>query len=466
MARQNINYGVNPNDGTGDTLRNAMDKINDNFIELYNSDSQNINITDAGIVNTEINGNIVLDVNGTGTVQTTQGIRVNTGFENSNSIFYAQDGTDLLTIDVANKRLAINKPTASATIDVNGTAIFSGNVRASSSLIVGTNINDRLTLNARIFGNIIPGITSNIGEAGNSWAALYADTLFVNQINASTNISANNITATQFTGDLVGQLVTNDDIILNNGILSTRINTQTLTGPRQIDFPDLSGIVVTKNSGRMSGPYGSAPTNLIGNSSDQQGDIAFDDDFLYYCIAEYDGSTEIWKKIALSSTGVTDTLTGLSLASNTLSYTDEAGNTTNIDLSLYLDDTNLARIVNGTLDSNTGIATFIRDDSSTFTVDFSALFDDTDTNLPRITLGTFDIFNGELSLIRDDSTSVVVDLDGRYLNFSQAGPPGTSIGIPGDKVGDTAFDENYVYYCTSTYDGSTAIWKRVALSSW
>jgi len=33
--KQSINIGVVPNDGTGDTLRNAMDKINDNTDELY-----------------------------------------------------------------------------------------------------------------------------------------------------------------------------------------------------------------------------------------------------------------------------------------------------------------------------------------------------------------------------------------------------------------------------------------------
>jgi hypothetical protein len=35
MSRQEINIGTAPNDGTGDTLRNAMDKTNDNFKELY-----------------------------------------------------------------------------------------------------------------------------------------------------------------------------------------------------------------------------------------------------------------------------------------------------------------------------------------------------------------------------------------------------------------------------------------------
>lgn len=35
MARQNINIGAVANDGTGDTLRDAFDKVNDNTIELY-----------------------------------------------------------------------------------------------------------------------------------------------------------------------------------------------------------------------------------------------------------------------------------------------------------------------------------------------------------------------------------------------------------------------------------------------
>lgn len=35
MAKQTIGIGTTPNDGTGDTLRNAFDKTNDNFDELY-----------------------------------------------------------------------------------------------------------------------------------------------------------------------------------------------------------------------------------------------------------------------------------------------------------------------------------------------------------------------------------------------------------------------------------------------
>jgi len=36
MAKQTINIGTSANDGTGDPLRTAMSKTNDNFTELYN----------------------------------------------------------------------------------------------------------------------------------------------------------------------------------------------------------------------------------------------------------------------------------------------------------------------------------------------------------------------------------------------------------------------------------------------
>ena len=65
----------------------------------------------------------------------------------------------------------------------------------------------------------------------------------------------------------------------------------------------------------------------------------------------------------------------LELAANTLTYTDEDGVETDLDLSLYLDDTNLARLTSGSLNASTGIATFTRDDTTTFTIDMSAFLD-------------------------------------------------------------------------------------------
>ena len=44
--------------------------------------------------------------------------------------------------------------------------------------------------------------------------------------------------------------------------------------------------------------------------------------------------------------------------------------------------------------------------------------------------------------------------------------PSSSIGKSGDKKGDIATDNNYIYIANADFDGSTAIWLRASLSSW
>jgi hypothetical protein len=48
MAKQTINIGTTANDGTGDPLRTAFDKINDNFTELYTDDAGDVGSIIAG----------------------------------------------------------------------------------------------------------------------------------------------------------------------------------------------------------------------------------------------------------------------------------------------------------------------------------------------------------------------------------------------------------------------------------
>lgn len=65
MAQQIINIGSAPNDGTGDVLRSAFDKINDNFSELYAKGAAGSNLdlnnNDISISQTSTVGGISLD---------------------------------------------------------------------------------------------------------------------------------------------------------------------------------------------------------------------------------------------------------------------------------------------------------------------------------------------------------------------------------------------------------------------
>ena len=62
---------------------------------------------------------------------------------------------------------------------------------------------------------------------------------------------------------------------------------------------------------------------------------------------------------------------------------------------------------------------------------------------------------------------VVVSLDNTFRQVAtRQAAPSANTGAAGDVAGMVAWDTNYIYVCTASYDGSTAIWKRVALSTW
>lgn len=77
MAQQTINIGSSANDGTGDPLRTAFDKINDNFNELYGASpfGQQITISGNEISSNVTNANLKLTASGTGAIEM-EGIQI------------------------------------------------------------------------------------------------------------------------------------------------------------------------------------------------------------------------------------------------------------------------------------------------------------------------------------------------------------------------------------------------------
>ena len=66
MAKQVINIGTTANDGTGDPLRTAFDKVNDNFTELYSDDEGDVGSIVAGdaISVSSATGDVTVNVSG------------------------------------------------------------------------------------------------------------------------------------------------------------------------------------------------------------------------------------------------------------------------------------------------------------------------------------------------------------------------------------------------------------------
>ena len=70
MTRLIIDTGIEGNTATGDTIRTAMGKINDNFLEVYGD------LAASGLggqlTNATTNGDVIIQPNGTGIVEVDQ----------------------------------------------------------------------------------------------------------------------------------------------------------------------------------------------------------------------------------------------------------------------------------------------------------------------------------------------------------------------------------------------------------
>ena len=207
MAIQLISVGTTADDGKGDTLRVAMQKINDNTQELYGllgqdtAGAKGIDISGSTIATTETNADITLSPNGTGNI-------VLGAVTVSGTTLSASDSSSLNI----NENLVVD-----GNLDVTGniTGTFSvnaiGDITAVGSTLI-TPSNADLTLSPGGTGAVVlPGITFNdnnitgtrsnddinITPSGTGNVNLNGDTVRVGDNNTNATIT------TQGTGDLI-----------------------------------------------------------------------------------------------------------------------------------------------------------------------------------------------------------------------------------------------------------------------
>ena len=128
MARQAINIGSSANDGTGDPLRTAFDKINDNFVELYGTDddsktlANNLDVNGHNIISSRSNEDIKILPAGTGGV-IASAVRIA-------GTTISSDDSSLINI---NEGLVVD-----GTLNVSGAATITGATTLSTSLALAT----------------------------------------------------------------------------------------------------------------------------------------------------------------------------------------------------------------------------------------------------------------------------------------------------------------------------------------
>ena len=126
MSKQLVNIGTTANDGTGDPLRNAFDKINDNFNELYQSLGDGDDLT----IDIDSDGNIDIanDLNVDGDVVVTGDLTVNGTTTTINTE----------TVEFEDNILNLNRTQAdpdTATATTSGISIYRGTVNPEASFI-------------------------------------------------------------------------------------------------------------------------------------------------------------------------------------------------------------------------------------------------------------------------------------------------------------------------------------------
>lgn len=289
MAVININTGINPNDGLGDSIRDAFIKVNSNFDFL-----EAARVAFASNIST---GNLAVDSS-----FTANGSGVITGFFTYNGIEIATVGTTFSGGFVANPTTfqntndaIVGNVTSGSLVTLGGMTvgkIFQGNILRSNSAVV-TNVvsagsflttgnanvgNINVTGTANIVGNIVSTsgrltVAGNItGSAnlllfsGNVWSGNVNATNFVNvggnirtggNITAVGNISGNYLTGTLTTNvqpaitqvGTLSNLVIQGNLTVNNASQTAYLfgNVGIFDRLQVINLPDVATDVANKD---------------------------------------------------------------------------------------------------------------------------------------------------------------------------------------------------------------------------
>ena len=164
MAKQTVNLGSSANDGTGDPLRTAFDKINDNFDELYlystAASGNNITITGNTIASDNTNGNITLDPNGTGDIVIATGAELQLTDHTDNAVVFS-DASGNLTMSAGFTFDGTNVATT-------GSISVNSRLKLEDNRITTQTTNDDIDLDPSVTGlvNLITTAQGTVGAAG------------------------------------------------------------------------------------------------------------------------------------------------------------------------------------------------------------------------------------------------------------------------------------------------------------
>ena len=314
MAQETINLGALADDGTGDTIRGAGIKINNNFTELYADPlaATTLGFLENEISSTDSNADIVLKPSGTGAILF-PAIRINDnnieGTRTNEDLILRANGSGSLVVDgigisgttitaIDSSIVNINENlnvdgtlTAGATtlsgavqiestLDVDGVTTLSDLTVSGASSFVGTTTVDNLTFNDNIIGtssnadlNLTPGGTGVVNVSNltiDSSINLTDNVIKVTRSNDDLTLSGNGTGSTQISNiDLDSGTIDNTVIgaaTLAAGTFATVSFTNTQINAGQLNIKDNQITVNTTNADLEISASGSGNVSINGFS--------------------------------------------------------------------------------------------------------------------------------------------------------------------------------------------------------
>ena len=286
MAQQSLNIGTNANDGTGDNLRAAMIKVNENFTELYAAPgvSETLLFTGNEITAARSNDDIVFKPAGTGAVSL-PAIRIDdnniVGTRSNDDINLLPSGTGSVVFGAIKIKGTSLSSDDSTTININdglvvdgtatvtGTALFTGAVNMSSTLDVTGNttlanitasgtaaLNGTVSIDNLTFNDNIIGTSSNADlrlTPGGTGTVVISNLT----VDSNINITDNTIKTTVSNSNLQLSGASSGTVEVTSGLTTAAITTvgnvdvtgtETITGQLDVDYVRIKDNTITTNA--------------------------------------------------------------------------------------------------------------------------------------------------------------------------------------------------------------------------
>lgn len=184
---------------------------------------------------------------------------------------------------------------------------------AKQTINLGTG---ELTGDGESIRNAFGKINNNFDEVYNSIASIstfggdynsLSNTPDLSQFVSRTEFDTGTVTVdVNNTGDLKGSVFADDSTLLVDGVngtipYSVISNVEVTESQLSVDWAGVFAVTIQANGLPSNTRFTqNGPVSSIGIDGDTAGSVTFDSNYAYYCTADYDGVTDIWKRVAWS----------------------------------------------------------------------------------------------------------------------------------------------------------------------